>query len=286
MPTTLAGLRRRVNPFARSAARPRARPQDVARRAQPDAAAPPATRPRARCAATSTRCTFQVGKDSRDMLRAHPAHTCATTSPRSPSRCSTSMTASVAGRPERAVSTQRGRTRQARIRDLKAELARVERARRPGTGAGRALRWRASPRAPDAGSRDAVRRCCRTIDTYRDQPAGRSVAAAPPRPASTSRCGVAIAGKVKAGKSTLLNALVGEEIAPTDAGECTRVVTWYLRRARADGRAAPPRRRPPRPLRDPPATTARWTSTWPASPSSGSTGWWCTGRRRACAPRR
>lgn len=38
---------------------------------------------------------------------------------------------------------------------------------------------------------------------------------------------VAIAGKVKAGKSTLLNALVGEAIAPTDAGECTRVVTWY-----------------------------------------------------------
>jgi Dynamin family len=38
---------------------------------------------------------------------------------------------------------------------------------------------------------------------------------------------VALAGKVKAGKSTLLNALVGEEIAPTDAGECTRVVTWY-----------------------------------------------------------
>ena len=38
---------------------------------------------------------------------------------------------------------------------------------------------------------------------------------------------VALAGKVKAGKSTLLNALVGEELAPTDAGECTRVVTWY-----------------------------------------------------------
>ena len=32
---------------------------------------------------------------------------------------------------------------------------------------------------------------------------------------------VAIAGKVKAGKSTLLNALVGEMLAPTDAGECT-----------------------------------------------------------------
>lgn len=38
---------------------------------------------------------------------------------------------------------------------------------------------------------------------------------------------VAIAGKVKAGKSTLLNALVGQKLAPTDAGECTRVVTWY-----------------------------------------------------------
>ncbi|MGH9138368.1 MAG: dynamin family protein, partial [Acidimicrobiales bacterium] len=39
---------------------------------------------------------------------------------------------------------------------------------------------------------------------------------------------VAIAGKVKAGKSTLLNALVGEELAPTDAGECTKIVTWYV----------------------------------------------------------
>jgi hypothetical protein len=58
---------------------------------------------------------------------------------------------------------------------------------------------------------------------------------------------VAIAGKVKAGKSTLLNALVGEEIAPTDAGECTRVVTWYQ-----DGTAPKvmlyPRQAPPRQL--------------------------------------
>jgi hypothetical protein len=38
---------------------------------------------------------------------------------------------------------------------------------------------------------------------------------------------IAIAGRVKAGKSTLLNALVGERLAPTDAGECTRVVTVY-----------------------------------------------------------
>ena len=39
---------------------------------------------------------------------------------------------------------------------------------------------------------------------------------------------VAVAGKVKAGKSTLLNALLAEELAPTDAGECTRLVTWYV----------------------------------------------------------
>ncbi|WP_067546702.1 dynamin family protein [Nocardia crassostreae] len=38
---------------------------------------------------------------------------------------------------------------------------------------------------------------------------------------------VALAGQLKAGKSTLLNALVGQDIASTDATECTRLVTWY-----------------------------------------------------------
>jgi hypothetical protein len=59
---------------------------------------------------------------------------------------------------------------------------------------------------------------------------------------------MAIAGKVKAGKSTLLNALLGEELAPTDAGECTKIVTWYQRGIQAEVIAYPisgePQRRP------------------------------------------
>ncbi|MGM0928209.1 MAG: dynamin family protein [Actinomycetota bacterium] len=64
------------------------------------------------------------------------------------------------------------------------------------------------------------------IDAYRDDPAARQVLEGYARRLDEP-LRVAIAGMVKAGKSTLLNAIIGEEIAPTDTGECTRVVTWY-----------------------------------------------------------
>lgn len=38
---------------------------------------------------------------------------------------------------------------------------------------------------------------------------------------------IALVGRVNAGKSTLLNALVGLRVAPTNEVECTRVATWY-----------------------------------------------------------
>ncbi|GBG40390.1 isoniazid-induced dynamin-like GTPase IniC [Mycobacterium montefiorense] len=71
-----------------------------------------------------------------------------------------------------------------------------------------------------------------TIQAYRSEPAFRQ------RPEvfyELERIGarlnepirIALAGTLKAGKSTLLNALVGQDIAPTDATEATRIVTWF-----------------------------------------------------------
>ena len=75
---------------------------------------------------------------------------------------------------------------------------------------------------------------------------------------------VAVAGSVSSGKSTLVNALLGQKIAPVDAGECTRLVTWFtydhhqrIEVQRRDGTrhdGALRRRHPPprRPRRRPP----------------------------------
>src|SRR3954465_12139564 len=71
-----------------------------------------------------------------------------------------------------------------------------------------------------------------TIQAYRNDPAYRQ---RPDVHNELERIGyrlnqpirIALAGTLKAGKSTLVNALVGEDIAPTDATEATRLVTWF-----------------------------------------------------------
>ena len=84
-----------------------------------------------------------------------------------------------------------------------------------------------APAPPAPALTDAARALLRgTLDAYRDRPdTVRLLRRHLQRLDEPLR--VAVAGRIKAGKSTLLNALVGERVAPTDAGECTKVVTWF-----------------------------------------------------------
>lgn len=95
---------------------------------------------------------------------------------------------------------------------------------------------------------------------------------------------VALIGSVKAGKSTLLNGLLGERIAPTDSRECTKIVTWYrhgeVPRVRAqtiagDTVSVPARRQTGRLELElhglDPETVERLDITWPAPGMDGLT---------------
>ena len=77
------------------------------------------------------------------------------------------------------------------------------------------------PRRPPTGPSpllDAVRALvCRAGQVYEGGPATPELHAAATRLDEPLR--VAIAGRIKAGKSTLLNALIGQELAATYAGE-------------------------------------------------------------------
>ncbi|WP_109210413.1 MULTISPECIES: dynamin family protein [Microbacterium] len=93
---------------------------------------------------------------------------------------------------------------------------------------------------------DARRVAREALALYGDDPAAEVIAAYDERLQGPLR--IALAGMVKAGKSTLLNALLGEELAATDAGECTRVVTRY-HRADTPAVTLHPNDGPPRRLR-------------------------------------
>ena len=125
---------------------------------------------------------------------------------------------------------------------------------------GRARRRRRGAGVSAAGRAPSTR-CCELCDLAAELAAGHRSAPsevdAHPAPAATGRCGWRSPAGSRPGKSTLLNALVGERLAATDAGECTKLVTWYQDGARPttsqavgrDGAAraapVPPRRRRP-----------------------------------------
>ena len=89
-----------------------------------------------------------------------------------------------------------------------------------------------SPHGPGPRARARVEQLCTELGPYVAEPETLAAAAR----ALSEPLRLAVVGRVSTGKSTLVNALVGRRVAPTSAGECTRVVTWY--RFGAPARAA------------------------------------------------
>jgi hypothetical protein len=78
---------------------------------------------------------------------------------------------------------------------------------------------------PLSRSERVLRLCEETREHLGPGEAGDRIEAIGTRLREPLRLGVA--GRVKTGKSTLVNALLGRRIAPTDVSECTKVVTWF-----------------------------------------------------------
>lgn len=72
---------------------------------------------------------------------------------------------------------------------------------------------------------DRVERLCDAVEPLLEQEHRATLTST--RVSLTEPLRLAVVGRVSAGKSTLVNALVGRRTAPTSAGECTKVVTWY-----------------------------------------------------------
>lgn len=116
-------------------------------------------------------------------------------------------------------------------------------------GAIAATRIPAPRGTPELGSRPLLARVRALVgaacERYADGPVGEALVEIASRLDEPLR--VALVGRVKSGKSTLLNALVGQEIAATDATECTRLPTWYRHGARCQ-LTLYPREGPPKQL--------------------------------------
>ncbi|MFF5229369.1 dynamin family protein [Dactylosporangium sp. NPDC000521] len=69
--------------------------------------------------------------------------------------------------------------------------------------------------------------CAVAEAALRPGPAREALAAAKVR-LSEGGLRVAVGGRLNAGKSTLVNSLLGQGLAMTDATECTRIVTWFV----------------------------------------------------------
>jgi len=72
-----------------------------------------------------------------------------------------------------------------------------------------------------------LRECCERAEaSLPDGPAKDAIAAVRVR-LSEELLRVAVGGRLNAGKSTLVNSLLGEKLAATDATECTKLVSWF-----------------------------------------------------------
>ena len=195
---------------------------------------------------------FEMNKDTRDGLRRTQRRLRDEFQARAGSIQASARAALEAARPGggAAAGGTRGASRAARRRDRPAAAGSARTCGRSPRSGGRDGR---RPHRPDRGAGRRARRSASSPDVVA------SLTGIVERLQGPIR--LAIAGKVKAGKSTLLNALIGEELAPTDAGECTRIVTWY-RRVEPPLRADPSAGRANRSRRRTPGARApsRWTS--------------------------
>ncbi len=95
-----------------------------------------------------------------------------------------------------------------------------------GTAAGGASRYVAGSRAAPGGALcRIVAEMCAELRPYLSPVSGTRLDYVTQRLAGPLQ--LAVAGRIKSGKSTVVNALIGRRVAPTDVRECTRLVTRF-----------------------------------------------------------